>query len=55
MPLRRAFSALAFATVSFALVGAEPAEPPEVRSPLTPKEAQKLFHLPPGLRIELVA
>jgi putative membrane-bound dehydrogenase-like protein len=55
MPLRRAFSALAFAAVSFALVGAEPAEPPEVRSPLTPKEAQKLFHLPPGLRIELVA
>jgi putative membrane-bound dehydrogenase-like protein len=27
----------------------------DVRSPLTPKEAQKLFRLPPGLRIELVA
>jgi putative membrane-bound dehydrogenase-like protein len=31
----------------------EPAEP--VRSPLTPQEEQKLFRLPPGLAIELVA
>jgi putative membrane-bound dehydrogenase-like protein len=38
-----------------ALGGAEPPKPPEVRSPLSPKEAQKLFRLPPGLRIELVA
>ena len=55
MPVRRAFSALAFVALSLASLAAEPAKPPEVRSPLTPKEAQKLFRLPPGLRIELVA
>jgi putative membrane-bound dehydrogenase-like protein len=35
---------------------AEPAKKPiEVKSPLSPEEAQKHFRLPPGLRIELVA
>ncbi len=32
-----------------------PAKPAEVHSPLTPAEAQKLFHVAPGLRVELVA
>jgi putative membrane-bound dehydrogenase-like protein len=36
-------------------VAAEPAKSPPPRGPLAPNEAQKLFRLPSGLRIELVA
>jgi putative membrane-bound dehydrogenase-like protein len=49
---RLAIPAFALVTLPALLLGAEP---PEVRSPLSPKEAQKLFRLPAGLRIELVA
>jgi putative membrane-bound dehydrogenase-like protein len=52
MPVRHTLSALALVALPFVALGADP---PEVRSPLAPKEAQKLFRLPPGLRIELVA
>ncbi|HKI32719.1 MAG TPA: PVC-type heme-binding CxxCH protein [Gemmataceae bacterium] len=53
MSLRRTL--LALFLFALPLAAAEPVKPPEVKSPLTPKEAQKLFRLPPGLRIELVA
>ncbi len=46
---------LALALFALPLLAAEPAKPPEPHSPLTPQEAQKLFRLPAGLRIELVA
>src|SRR5205085_9414523 len=36
-------------------LAAEPSKKDDPHSPLSPKEAQKLFHLPKGLRIELVA
>jgi putative membrane-bound dehydrogenase-like protein len=48
MSLRRTLLALSLVALPCVVLGAE-------RSPLTPKEAQKLFRLPPGLRIELVA
>jgi putative membrane-bound dehydrogenase-like protein len=41
---------------AFALLAADPsAKTDDAKSPLSPKEAQKLFRLPKGLRIELVA
>src|SRR6516164_9032668 len=49
MSLRRALLVLVLLAIPSALPAAD------VRNPLTPKEAQKLFRLPPGLRIELVA
>jgi putative membrane-bound dehydrogenase-like protein len=52
MSLRPSAAAIALITLPMVLLGADPAE---IRSPLSPKEAQKLFRLPPGLRIELVA
>jgi putative membrane-bound dehydrogenase-like protein len=55
MSPRRTLVAVFLLALPWTLFAAEPAKPPEVRSPLSPKEAQKLFRLPPGLRIELVA
>jgi putative membrane-bound dehydrogenase-like protein len=52
MSVRHTLSAVALVALPLVVLGADP---PEVRSPLAPKEAQKLFRLPPGLRIELVA
>src|SRR5262245_39588363 len=51
---------ITIATLSFGLVflhtqGTKSPQPVDIRSPLTPQEALKHFHLTPGLRIELVA
>jgi putative membrane-bound dehydrogenase-like protein len=46
---------LALSVFALPLRAAEPAKPSEPRGALTPKQEQKLFRLPPGLRIELVA
>lgn len=52
----RQFVAFCLSLVLFVWAGpsAEP-QPPSVRSPLSPDDAQAAFRLPPGLRIELVA
>jgi putative membrane-bound dehydrogenase-like protein len=41
--------------VCFAIAADPAPKPAEVRGPLPPKESQKHFRLPPGLKIELVA
>src|SRR6476620_3187610 len=51
LPLLALFGAVFLFNSSFAQQPKKTA----VKSPLTPKEAQKLFQLPKGLRIELVA
>jgi putative membrane-bound dehydrogenase-like protein len=54
--MSRRLAALALVVaLPIAVLAADPPKPPEVRSPLSPKDAQKLFRLPTGLRIELVA
>src|SRR5689334_7196578 len=55
LPRRFRMSRLALLALPLILVGADPQPAPEVRGPLAPKDAQKLFRLPLGLRIELVA
>jgi putative membrane-bound dehydrogenase-like protein len=55
MSRRPIFTVALLAALPAALLAADPPKPLEVHSPLAPKEAQKLFRLPPGLRIELVA
>jgi putative membrane-bound dehydrogenase-like protein len=52
MSLRHSAAVLAFVALPLFVHGDEPTL---IRSPLAPKDAQKLFRLPPGLRIELVA